>query len=60
MSCLGTSIGDLNDHSGLDVDGRQLLDVLGHRVHIDDTLVDTHLEEGQDHRHYRVRSEGSE
>lgn len=43
-SCLGSSIGDLNDDSGLDVDGRQLLDVLGHRVHIDDALVDSHLQ----------------
>lgn len=43
-SCLGSSIGDLDDYSGLNVDGRQLLDVLGHGVDIDDALVDTHLQ----------------
>lgn len=47
-SCLGSSIGDLDDYSGLNVDGRQLLDVLGHGVDIDDALVDTHLQGRRD------------
>lgn len=41
---LGIGNGDLDLYTGLDVDGRDLLDDLGRRVQIDDALVDAHLE----------------
>lgn len=41
---LGVGNGHLNFYTGFDVDGGNLLDVLGRSVQIDDTLVDAHLE----------------
>lgn len=40
---LGASICDFDHDTGFDIDRGQLLHVLGHRVHIDDTLVNPHL-----------------
>lgn len=40
---LGAGIGDLNHYSGLNIDGCELLHMLGHRVDVDDALVDPHL-----------------
>ena len=43
MRCLLVNDGDLNIHSGLDGDGGDLSDDVSRRVHVDDSLVDSHL-----------------
>merc|ERR1719350_1768341 len=44
MDLCGVGNCHLNLHTRLDVDGGDLLDDLGGRVQVDDTLVDPHLE----------------
>merc|ERR1719370_2433938 len=44
MDLCGVGDCHLNLHAGLNVDGSDLLDDLGGRVQVDDTLVDPHLE----------------